>query len=172
MRVKIPGIFRKIKNALELTGMMTLSKPESLDRLLEKFFRQHGQEQRFKELKVFDAWNEAVGEQISRNAQPVSVNQGRLVVSVRNSIWLQELGFSRQKLKNKLNRILGKGVIKDISFRIGQIADAESVEKISQAPSKPLSPELEQKINNLLISIEDPELRAELKSLILVISQK
>jgi len=151
---------------------MKKTAPMPLEKLLEKFFRDQGQERRFKELKVFQVWNQAVGEEIGKNAQPVSVNQGRLVVSVRNSIWLSELGFERQKLKRKLNRVLGKDIIQEISFRIGPIPDSSPAPEKPRPDLKPLSPELEQKLNDLLSSIEDPDLRNQLKNLILAISQK
>ncbi len=88
--------------------------------LVEKFFRGLGQEQRLRESRVFEVWDEAVGADIARNARPVSVKDGLLVVEVRNPVWMTELTFARPKLKSKLNRALGRGAIRDISFRIGE----------------------------------------------------
>ncbi len=145
---------------------MKKTAPLPLEDLLGKFFRSQGQGQRFQELKVFQLWNEAVGEEIGKNARPVSVNQGRLVVAVRNSIWLSELGFERQKLKKKLNRVLGKGIIQEISFRIGPIPDSVPDPEESPPDSKPLTPELEQKLQKLLSRIDDPDLKSALKNLL------
>jgi len=129
--------------------------------LLERYFREQGQEQKFSELKVFSEWDNVVGEAISANACPVSVNQGHLVVAVRNSMWLTELGFDEKKYRNKLNRLLGKGVIKTISFRIGQIPEREK--PAAQAQSQPLDPQLAKKIDKILASVEDENLQKLLK---------
>jgi len=136
--------------------------PKSLEKILEKFFREQGQEQRFKEIKVFQVWDQAVGEEISKNAIPISVNQGRLLVAVRNSIWLNELGFSRQKLKSKLNRALGKNIIKEISFRISELPD-QKPNQIKPEP-KEKSPELLKKLEQLLSTIDDQNLKQLLKN--------
>ncbi len=145
--------------------------PEPLEKVLQRFFRQHGQERKFNELKVFELWNEAVGPEIGKNAQPVSVNNGWLTVKVRNSIWLQELGFERQKLKRKLNRLLGKGTITDITFRIGPIADPQPEPAPNKSPAKPLSKDLERKFESLVQAVDDPQLREQLKAFLLTIHQ-
>jgi hypothetical protein len=128
--------------------------------LLERYFREQGQEQRFSELKVFSEWDNVVGEVISANARPVSVNQGHLVVAVRNSMWLTELGFDEKKYRNKLNRLLGKGVIKSISFRLGQLPERE---KPAGREPQPIDPQLAGKIETILASVEDEPLRKLLK---------
>jgi len=139
-------------------------RPLSLDKLLEQFFREHGQEQRFRELKVFEEWDKVLGEEIRENARPVSVNQGRLVVSVRNSIWLTELGFARQKLKSKLNRALGKGTIKDITFRIGPLEKKAGGKNHPEQIDNPSDPELAGRIEKMLEKVADPELKGLLKN--------
>jgi len=136
--------------------------PKPLEKILEKFFREQGQEQSFKEIKVFQIWRQAVGEEISKNAIPISVNQGRLLVAVRNSIWLNELGFARQKLKSKLNRALGKNIIKEISFRISELPEQKPIQLNPEPKEK--SPELLKKLEQLLATIDDQNLKQLLKN--------
>lgn len=138
-------------------------RPVSVDKLLEKFFRDLGQEQKYRELKVFDVWDRVMGEEIKSNAVPVSINQGRLTVAVRNSVWLTELGFTRQKIKTRLNRDLGRGTIKDISFRIGQIPERTEAGDAKDKKPGTLDPALDKKIEQMLGSIKDQALRKILK---------
>jgi hypothetical protein len=137
--------------------------PVSLDKLLEKFFRDKGQEQKYRELKVFEVWEKVMGGEIRSNAAPVSINQGRLVVSVRNSVWLTELGFTRQKIKTKLNRNLGKGTVTDISFRIGPVPEPAAARHEEIKPSKFKDPALAKKLDRMLASVHDESLRKSLK---------
>jgi hypothetical protein len=138
-------------------------RPVSVDKLLEKFFKDLGQEQKYRELKVFDVWDRVMGEEIKSNAVPVSINQGRLTVAVRNSVWLTELGFTRQKIKNRLNRDLGRGTVKDISFRIGQVPEAVEEKKIQELGPKSPVPALAKEIDRMLGSVQDKKLRQLLK---------
>jgi len=136
--------------------------PQPLSKLIERFFKELGEEQRLREIKVFEVWNKVVGEKISENAKPVQIEKGRLVVVVRNSIWLSELGFERHKLKQRLNRLLGRGTVKEIIFRIGNLPAKEEAKEALKEP-KPkhlLTQEWEEKLKQ----IQDPELRDMLKS--------
>jgi len=138
-------------------------RPAPLEKLLDQFFKDRGQEQKYRELKVFDVWDQVMGEEIKSNAVPVSVNQGRLVVSVRNSVWLTELGFTRQKIKNKLNRNLGRGTIKDISLRIGPVPERGAADTQEEKPPQIKDPELAKKLDRMLASVGDEDLRKLLK---------
>jgi len=143
--------------------MPSKKRPAPLDKLLDQFFKERGQEQKYRELKVFEVWDQVMGEEIKSNAVPVSVNQGRLQVSVRNSVWLTELGFARQKLKTKLNRNLGRGVIKDISLRIGQVPEHGAADTQEEKPPQIKDPALDKKIDQMLASVGDEALRKLLK---------
>jgi len=147
---------------------MNREKPESVEKLLEKFFREVGEEQRFRESKVFQVWKQVVGEEISQNAQPIMVERGRLIVAVRNSLWLSELGFERHKIKRKLNRLLGKGTIREISFRIGNVNEPAPESLCSETAPAQISckPQVEQEIKSKLEEIKDPELKEILKNLL------
>ena len=148
------------------------AKPVSADKLLEKFFRDMGEDQRFRELGVFEVWDELMGEEIRKNAQPVSVNKGRLIVSVRNSMWLNELGFSRPKIKSKLNRELGKGTITDITFRIGSIPEKKAEEAEVKQSRKAPDPKSIEQIKRMVSSIEDERLRELLKNWLAAVAER
>jgi len=138
-------------------------KPVAMAKLAEKFLRGIGQQHRLRELGIFDVWDQLVGGEIAKNAQPVSISDGRLIVAVSSSVWLNELGFARPKIKARLNRELGKGTIKDITFRIGEIKNESPRQTPGQKPPS-IDPELSRKIDQALASIDDAAFRDTLKA--------
>ena len=69
---------------------------------------------------IWKVWDEAVGKAVARNAQPLWIRDGRLRVKVSDPIWLQELEFAGETIKEKLNRKLGRDGVKKIEFRLGK----------------------------------------------------
>lgn len=84
---------------------------------------------------MWEVWDEAVGEAIARKARPTRIQHGRLFVTVSNSVWMQELQFSKARMKDAVNRKLGEPVVKDIFFVVGRVRDT-----VSQPPSPPRRP--------------------------------
>jgi predicted nucleic acid-binding Zn ribbon protein len=69
--------------------------------------------------RIWKEWEGAVGAAIAKNAQPEWIKNGKLRVRVSNSVWLQELGFVEETIKEKLNRRLGRRAVDRIEFRLG-----------------------------------------------------
>ena len=69
--------------------------------------------------RIWSVWEETVGSAIARNAQPEWIKGGKLRVRVSDPIWLQELGFVKETIKEKLNTNLGRKAVEMIEFRLG-----------------------------------------------------
>jgi predicted nucleic acid-binding Zn ribbon protein len=69
--------------------------------------------------RIWKIWEEIVGPAIACNAQPSWIKEGRLRVKVSSSIWLQELNFVAEDIREKLNRKLGRRAVERIEFRLG-----------------------------------------------------
>lgn len=69
--------------------------------------------------RIFKVWDEVVGSAIARNAQPSWIKKGRLRVKVSDPIWLQELEFAGETIKQKINEKLGRRAVERIEFRLG-----------------------------------------------------
>jgi predicted nucleic acid-binding Zn ribbon protein len=69
--------------------------------------------------RIWKEWEDAVGAAIAKNAQPEWIKDGKLRVKVSDPIWLQELGFVEQTIKEKLNQKLGRRAVEKIEFRLG-----------------------------------------------------
>jgi len=70
--------------------------------------------------RIWRVWDEVVGPAISSNARPSWIKNGKLKVRVSDPIWLQELEFVEESIREKLNTKLGRKAIDRIEFRIGQ----------------------------------------------------
>jgi len=69
--------------------------------------------------RICKVWEEVVGTAIARNDQPSWIKDRRLRVKVSDPIWLQELEFERENIREKLNLKLGRNAVKKVEFRLG-----------------------------------------------------
>ena len=69
--------------------------------------------------RIWEVWDEVVGAPIANNAQPLWIRKGRLRIKVSDPIWLQELKFVGETIKEKLNKALGRNAVEKIEFRLG-----------------------------------------------------
>lgn len=71
--------------------------------------------------EIWDIWDEVVGSTISEHAQPSNIKNKKLKVNVAEPIWLQELEFVAETIKEKINKKLGRNAVDKIIFRIGSL---------------------------------------------------
>jgi predicted nucleic acid-binding Zn ribbon protein len=69
--------------------------------------------------RIWEIWEETVGPAIAQNAQPEWIKSGKLRVRVSDPIWLQELGFVKETIKEKINKTLGRKAVETVEFRLG-----------------------------------------------------
>ena len=141
-------------------------RPQKIKRILNATLRKLGLEKRIKECAILSFWNEAVGENIAIHTKPVKVYNGRMTVLVESPSWTQELTFLKSGIMERLNSTIGKEVIKDIYFKIGEIKKSfpeEKKEKAINLGSVELDKGKRRKIEESLKKIEDPEIKKILK---------
>jgi predicted nucleic acid-binding Zn ribbon protein len=68
--------------------------------------------------RIWEVWDEAVGPGIAGHARPSWVRKGLLRVEVSDPIWLQELEFVSEDIRDRLNQKLGGKRIKRLEFRL------------------------------------------------------
>ena len=71
--------------------------------------------------RIWKVWDEVVGPAISRNAQPSWIKNRRLKVTVSDPIWLQELKYVEEDIRERLNKKLDRKAIEKIEFRVGAL---------------------------------------------------
>ena len=73
------------------------------------------------EQRLLEVWQKAVGPQISVQTRPDRLKRNTLFVKVSSSVWMQQLHILKQEIIEKINQLLGKELIKNIHFSIGDI---------------------------------------------------
>ncbi len=87
--------------------------------------RRLGLERDLDDYRIWQAWDEVVGPQVARNAQPQRLDTHRLIVAVRSPGWMQELTLLRKDICRRLNEWMGREVVGEIFLVVGKIEAAE-----------------------------------------------
>ena len=94
------------------------AKPAGL--LVEKLLGSLGLNQRIREDEIRAAWKDVVGDFLATHASPAGLNQGVLVVHVLQPTFHFELErVWKRTLLLKLQERFGKGIIREVRFRLG-----------------------------------------------------
>jgi hypothetical protein len=115
---------------------------------------------RWREYRVWEVWEDVVGEAIARKARPSKIHNGKLFVIISNSAFMQELQFSKAIIRERLNQQLGAGTIKDLLFVIGRVKD------VAMRPTPPRQRPLPPFTDIQLPSLEQQELKAAFAKLL------
>ncbi len=89
----------------------------SLGETLQALVQSLGIEQQVERYRIFDLWNEVVGEQVAKVAQPERIVNGVLIVAVNNAPWRTELTFRKKEILEKIHAKTNSNSILDIKFR-------------------------------------------------------
>jgi predicted nucleic acid-binding Zn ribbon protein len=105
-------------------------------------------------------WERVVGPQAAAASKAEAVRDGVLIVRTKSSVWSHELSLHKQALLTALNRLLGKGVIKEILFRAqgvsaGPPAADPEVPDIQELDAVALPAEEQARLNALLADLKD-----------------
>jgi len=134
-----------------------------IDTLLGEMFDNRNWRQNLARNRIFEFWNEAVGEDISDHAQPKVLRGKVLWVDVTDSIWMQQLHFQKEHLREVINkRIPEECGIDDIRFnlvsRLKPVLPGKRVEKVAPPRPAPDSRKLAE-FEKIISSIGDTETR-------------
>ena len=89
-----------------------------IDDVLKSCRREHDGEL----IRVWNVWDDIVGEVISKNAKPAAFKGRTLLVYVTSSAWVHQLQFLKKQMIVKLNEALGKSLIDELKFKIGPVS--------------------------------------------------
>ena len=89
---------------------------EKLNTSIQSFLENYGLKKGVKQNSAMLYWEEVVGDKISKNTEPQSVEHGTLTVSVSNPAWRQELVFKKEEIIKQLNKKIGENTIKELRF--------------------------------------------------------
>jgi len=96
--------------------------PELLGEILSRLFVARGWGRRQGQLRLEQAWAEAVGSEGAKHTRVAALRRGVLEVIVGNAVLLQELAhYQKRRLLEQLRGRLPSTTITDLRFRAGVI---------------------------------------------------
>ena len=93
------------------------SGPVPLGDALRRLAASIGISKTLSEYDVLTSWQDIVGEQIARVTTPERIEHGTLFLGVSTAPWRTELMMRRLEIVERINRAVGRKVIKEIRFR-------------------------------------------------------
>ena len=132
-----------------------------LQKALEMILQRLGLEVGMANVVVHRVWPHVVGEEVARRSQPGLLRKGRLQVTVADAVWLQQLTMLKPAILASLESHLGSRAVRDIFFTLGPCPDAAAPrpEPVSRGQGDPPSPELEERLREILQPVRDSECR-------------
>ena len=94
---------------------------ERLGDIVERTVKRLPLSRRLEDYAVWTVWDYTVGPAVARNARPEKLRNGTLIVRVRAAAWMQQLHYMKDIMLEKLNRELGREVITNIFFVVGEV---------------------------------------------------
>lgn len=66
--------------------------------------------------KLWLNWKDIVGPTVSDHSEPISYRNGLLWLCVDNSVWMQQMGFMTETIKETINHKFRKGFVREIRY--------------------------------------------------------
>ena len=89
---------------------------QHIGRAIKKLLRKAGLEKGVAQQNALFVWKEVVGKRVAENTTAEKIDHGVLMVRTTTPTWRQELQLQKTTIIKKLNKKLGKKVIKDVRF--------------------------------------------------------
>ena len=140
-------------------------KLDKLSHTLGSMLKARGLGSRLDEYRVFGQWEKSVGLVIARHAQPQTVRGKKLTLVVDSPAWMQQLSLLKPEIVEKVNRNLGKGTIKDITLRLGEVESREQPPEGLPVRTV-LGRDEREKIEDYVRGISDPDTREAVRRVI------
>jgi len=81
------------------------------------FARSRRIEKRLREADLFRLWPHIVEEHIARQAKPLFLKRGRLVIECTDDVWRTQLHFLKPELLQRIRQAIGEGIVKEIFLK-------------------------------------------------------
>jgi hypothetical protein len=145
---------------------MASKKIDKLSVTLGRMLKARGLESRLSEYRVLGQWEKAVGAVIARHARPQSVRGRKLTLVVDSPAWMQQLSLLKPELVEKMNKNLGRDMIREVTLKLGEVAPSAAPEEEAPPVRVSLSREERATIETYLEEIRDPDTRESIRRVI------
>ncbi|MBP7340772.1 MAG: DUF721 domain-containing protein [Smithellaceae bacterium] len=131
---------------------------EPIGEILYAALKRRGMAVKREESAVFKLWPQATGPQIALQTKPDGWRAGILFVRAASSVWVQQLHFMKEEIRQKLNSLAGKAVVRDIHFTVGYFPAVPDGKKAAPFGKAALKERDKRMINECAGRLADPEL--------------
>lgn len=90
--------------------------PQSIAEILDQVKKEQNMEGKLLEMRALEIWDEVVGSSISALTVCKDIRNGEMRLRIASAPLRHEIMMSKPKIMDKINRRLGKEVVKDIRF--------------------------------------------------------
>ncbi len=93
-----------------------------------------------KALRAVALWDKAVPERVARNARPVALTHGTLLVHAATTVWAQEIDLLKEQLLASMRRVAPRNGIRRLRVRVGRLPPAADARRRPRpiAPAVPV----------------------------------
>lgn len=116
------------------------NKLQSIGEVLSSVLKKKGMNSKIEENPLLKLWPKAVGSQIASKTQPECFRGGTLFIKTISSVWVQQLHFMKEEIRNKLNKHTGRNTVKEIRFAVGytpiQLEASKNISSIRKSALK------------------------------------
>jgi hypothetical protein len=122
---------------------------------------------KLKEYQALTIWDQVVGDKLSSQTSAQWIKDGKLYILVSSSVWAHQLAFYKKDYINKINRLVGENIVKDIFFQVGNpekkkeipLEETRKVKERDGFPDLPLDEAGKLMIGKMAEDIQDEEMR-------------
>ncbi len=146
-----------------------MKKAATMGSLISDMLQKRGLEDKVREYRTWQIWDETVGPQIAARARPVRIREGVLEIRIDQAVWMQTLQLMKPKILVLLNERLGGAILKDLFLRQGKIVPPPVLPPPPKPPEwldLPLGETDKAEIETALGTLDDPELKESLRRLL------
>lgn len=139
--------------------------------IIEEILSKDNFKDKIEEAKALLFWDDVVG-RLSKKTKPTKIADGKLFVNTANSVILHVLTLNKRRYVEKINLLIGKPVVKEIVFRIGDIGNFnedrnchERIDYLERLNSVQLDNDVLVRIDEITSEIRDLDLRNDLREI-------
>lgn len=89
---------------------------EALSSVLPRALKRLGLDEGLLGWRAVHEWERVVGPRVARHTRATGFHEGVLQVEVEGSAWMHELGFLKPALVRRINRHLGRPLVRNVRF--------------------------------------------------------
>ncbi len=90
---------------------------ESLEQVIDRLLAAYGLEEGYHAAAIVTYWEKIMGPAIAKRTTEIKLEKGKLTIFIESASLRQELSFAKDKIAEKINKELGKRMVKTVELR-------------------------------------------------------